>query len=341
MSWSFTGDVWLLGGFSILSVLIVFALPRDVAFYKSQAGALFSLLSIAVNWPHFMASYRLLYSSREHVFAHRFAAVYIPALLLSYALFALSSPNPVHTNLFIVGSGVYLARHYTGQAWGMMASYSYIDRTPFTEMERRWIRAGLNGLMVWHMSWALTLTIGTVLPSWAPLASAIYPWMGKLAIAASGVGFVGMLIACRRVGRLLPLRVVVPWLAIHMWYLLLARDATAIALVQMGHALQYLSFPGRAEANRAAETGSKTYTRTILFWLGGMIALGIVALSAIPAIFSLGFHAGGASGPLPTAFYTVIVSAINIHHYFSDGVLYKLRNPEVRRLLFSHLKLTD
>jgi hypothetical protein len=29
---------------------------------------------------------------------------------------------------------------------------------------------------------------------------------------------------------------------------------------------------------------------------------------------------------------------VNIHHYFIDGCLYKLRNPEVRRDLFAHLK---
>jgi hypothetical protein len=28
---------------------------------------------------------------------------------------------------------------------------------------------------------------------------------------------------------------------------------------------------------------------------------------------------------------------INIHHYFTDGVIWKLRNPEVRRELFAHV----
>jgi hypothetical protein len=34
----------------------------------------------------------------------------------------------------------------------------------------------------------------------------------------------------------------------------------------------------------------------------------------------------------------VVVSAtVGIHHYFVDGTLYKLRNPDVRRDLFAHL----
>jgi hypothetical protein len=32
---------------------------------------------------------------------------------------------------------------------------------------------------------------------------------------------------------------------------------------------------------------------------------------------------------------------VNIHHYFIDGCLYKLRNPEVRRDLFAHLKRAE
>jgi hypothetical protein len=28
---------------------------------------------------------------------------------------------------------------------------------------------------------------------------------------------------------------------------------------------------------------------------------------------------------------------INIHHFFIDGAIWKLRNPEVRRELFAHL----
>jgi hypothetical protein len=29
---------------------------------------------------------------------------------------------------------------------------------------------------------------------------------------------------------------------------------------------------------------------------------------------------------------------INIHHYFTDGVIWKISNPEVRRELFAHVE---
>jgi len=33
----------------------------------------------------------------------------------------------------------------------------------------------------------------------------------------------------------------------------------------------------------------------------------------------------------------LILMIINIHHYFTDGVIWKISNPEVRRELFAHV----
>jgi hypothetical protein len=33
-----------------------------------------------------------------------------------------------------------------------------------------------------------------------------------------------------------------------------------------------------------------------------------------------------------------VLSFLNIHHYFTDGVMWKLRNPEVRNDLFGHIR---
>jgi hypothetical protein len=34
----------------------------------------------------------------------------------------------------------------------------------------------------------------------------------------------------------------------------------------------------------------------------------------------------------------LILTFINIHHYFTDGVIWKISNPEVRRELFAHVQ---
>jgi hypothetical protein len=41
-------------------------------------------LTIAINMPHFIASYRLLYQRREMIERYRWAAIYVPCGLLAY-----------------------------------------------------------------------------------------------------------------------------------------------------------------------------------------------------------------------------------------------------------------
>ena len=37
-------------------------------------------------------------------------------------------------------------------------------------------------------------------------------------------------------------------------------------------------------------------------------------------------------------FALLIASAISIHHYFVDGCIWKISNPDVRKKLFAHVK---
>ena len=57
--------------------------------------------------------------------------------------------------IFISVSSAYLAWHYTGQVWGMMASYAYLDGARFDKSERFLIRTGLRILLAWHVTWFL------------------------------------------------------------------------------------------------------------------------------------------------------------------------------------------
>src|SRR4026207_780183 len=96
-----------------------------------------------VNYSHFMASYRIIYRDREMIRRHQWAAIWVPLIMLTFAVIALLVAPLSELLLlafFVVGSG-YLAWHYTGQAWGMMASYAYLEGIRFSPGERVLIRA--------------------------------------------------------------------------------------------------------------------------------------------------------------------------------------------------------
>ena len=45
-------------------------------------------VATVVNMPHFMASYRLVYRSKETILRHKWASIYIPAILAAYIVVA-------------------------------------------------------------------------------------------------------------------------------------------------------------------------------------------------------------------------------------------------------------
>src|SRR5205807_1463803 len=130
--------------------------------------------------------------------------------------------------------------------------FAHLAGAPFAAGERRLVRLSLDLLMIWHGIWAAAQTLGYVSARAAGVAAQLYAHAGGLRAAAFVVGAVGLGSYARRRRRLPPLRVLVPWAAVNLWYVALAVDASALLAVQAGHALQYLPFPLRIELNRAA-----------------------------------------------------------------------------------------
>ena len=93
------------------------------------------VLAALIDWPHFTVSYLLLYSSKDRVKRYPGASWVVPGVLLACALFAwVTTPQLAVTvpGLGAVGmvaamqlvAFVYLAWHYTGQAFGGLQSRS-------------------------------------------------------------------------------------------------------------------------------------------------------------------------------------------------------------------------
>jgi len=238
--------------------------------------------------PHFPASYRMVYRTRASIRAHPWAAIYVPILLVACCIAAIiaSQWTPAPISALLTVSSSYLAWHYTGQAWGMIATFTHIAGTPFITLERRLVRGSLVILMAWHVTWFLHNGYRDFVD-----LSLVYQSISALAAVALVMGLTGFLLHRSRTGRFAPLRAWIPWIAIFVWYAFMAVvGLPALFVVQIAHAVQYLIFPFRG----------------------------------------LGSRPGHFVGFAISAFF-------NIHHYFTDGVVWKLRNPEVRQDLFGHL----
>ncbi|UPT74334.1 MAG: hypothetical protein M0D55_00865 [Elusimicrobiota bacterium] len=299
-----------------------------------EAGPLmltwFVPLSLALNWPHFMASYHVLYTTPGAVRRYPAAAVVVPILLAAYALAAAAFETrwPWMLRAFHAAAGVYLAWHYAGQTWGTMAAFAHVEGIRVEKAARGLIRANLSVLLAWHALWAARAA--------SPLVAgfdAAYQALSAAALLSAALGAAGLFLLARAAGRL-PARVVLPWLALHVGYAFLYRfpgQGYWMQIVQLSHALQYLSFPLRVQTNRDAQAGLRPAPwRPAAYYLA-LAAGGLGAFYALPRAADGLFGTGTGQAGM------AVLDALVIHHYFVDGVIWRLGDPDVRRDLFAHL----
>ena len=326
-------DLLCVGGLSLL--VLVPLLLSGVDTLGFIAIGVLAWGQALLNYTHFMASYRIVYRSREMILRHKWASIGVPVILVAGVVAALMEAQGggrvLLTVFFAVASG-YLAWHYTGQVWGMMASYAHLEGVPFDRVERLLIRSGLRLLLAWHVLWFLK----TALRNPGPVEQ-LYPVVSAGAILALGLGAVGLWRMRIRTQRIPPGRVLVPWVAIFVWYAALARwGLPALFLVQAFHALQYLEFPVRVELNRAmrdapGQAAGRMAGYALVLLLAAVAAMLVVPGPAMSVVADL--LGAGPENLVPV----LVMYVINIHHYFTDGVVWKISNPEVRRELFAHV----
>ena len=327
-------DFLCVGGLSlIVFVPLLLSGRSDLVLVGAGAQA---WLATTINMPHFMASYRIIYRSREMILSHKWASIYIPAILIAYSALALwdAQRSPALAIVLVSASSAYLAWHYTGQVWGMMASYAYLGGARFEDSERFLIRTGLRILLAWQVTWFLYTQVRN-----PAMVRPVYVLISAATVVAFVLGAVGILRMRKRTGQFPPPLALVAWFAIFVWYAVMARDPKALFWVQIAHAIQYLAFPVRVEMNRTASepaASPRRYMGHMVLYGVGLLVVSIVMARVVPA--SAMSVVGNIFGEEPgRAAPILILMVINIHHYFTDGVIWKISNPEVRRELFAHV----
>ncbi|MFK7896418.1 MAG: hypothetical protein AB8G23_11310 [Myxococcota bacterium] len=303
-------------------------------------------LTILINSTHFMVSYRILYVSKAEIFANRWSTLIVPCLLMGLLLFGAISPEQATIyGWLVLVSSLYLAWHYTGQAWGMVASFGHLHGVRFTNTERLAIRFGMRALLALHLLYALS---GRFPPAgWIAPATFIkaYGFAFQAVCLAVALGFgagAWAFLQAHRRGPKMPIRAVIPWIALFLWYPFWYFIPGGFLWVQLSHALQYLSFPLRVEVNRyaaSAEPGTTRSTRQkqirLLVVYLALVVVGAILLSG-PPLAAQAFGNGWYSTPNARAIFIAFTNCIAIHHYFIDGAIWKISNPKVRQELFAH-----
>ncbi len=368
-------DFWFLGGASLVvwGVFVLFQFYREVQFvneYFASFVVTFSSLQVLVNYPHFMASYKLAYSrGKAFIFHNWFALLFIPFILVFYLFWAylgMSGPYsgllgtdninmvldqwnlgfqlPSHVSLgshlmnFIINvMFLTVGWHYTRQVYGCMMVYSYYDNYLLNALQRKMILFSLYSI------WIVSLVNANLKSSYNDywglkyysfqLGESVY-FFSQLIVV---VGFLFFLyFICfknfKQLKKWPSPNFLVSYVAMHVWWfpMFIQHEYFAYA-VPFFHSLQYLPFVYKLEKQNASKLGDFRKQLKITIIVFLLILLGFLSFDLVPNVLDKYVTS-------EWSFFFFIASFsvfINIHHYFIDSVIWRFKDPVVKQALLS------
>ena len=330
-------DYGMIGVFSIIAFLAL-----RLLYTGERTDSVVTLAAQAawiVNWPHFSATSYRLYHSPDNMKQYPLTALVVPFVVLAGVFGAFASPGVV-APYFIKLVSIWSPYHFSGQTLGISLIYARRAGFQVGKAERFCLSSFIYGTFI-----AQTIRFETGsqnfndsgidypsigLPAWA--ATAAHAWV---AVAGAALLF---LIArwCMANKRILPPIVLLPALTQFVWFMPGSDWLSFAEFVPFFHSVQYMliawsmQLKEKMDLNRIPPSGTYVASESARWGLSNF-AGGALLFWGIP-------HIVAGSG-VPLAFSTaVIVSGVQIHHFFIDGVIWKLKRKTVASPLMVNIE---
>jgi hypothetical protein len=320
-------DFALIGGCSIAAYLALHLVPAEGT---AQLPILVALLARVCNWPHFAATSYRLYNTRQNVRQYPVTALVVPLVVGAGMAWAFAAPTTV-APVFVKLTLLWSPYHFSGQTLGL--SLLYARRAGFTVSRNE--RLALSTLIFSAFAWATARAeTGDGVRHYLGVD---HPKLGLPPLTADAIGVVLLLAGaavvfvvlrwCVRERRPLPPIVLLPALSQLVWFVVGRDFETFQTLVPFFHSLQYLLVAWALHlSTRMARSGSEPSARFVVLetsrWWVWNVVLGLLLFGLSPYLCTLlGYDLLFAMA--------VTSSAIQLHHFFVDGVIWKLKDPQV------------
>jgi hypothetical protein len=321
-------DALVIGGFSVLAY---FAIRTWAPGPRAEtAWTLAGYLAWVVNWPHFSATSYRLYGTRAHLRQYPVTAIATPILVMIAVLGSFASPlvvAPYFVKVFLIWSPY----HFSGQTIGITLLYARRAGYAVSRLERRALVAFVYGTFLLgtvraEVGLAGGQYFGVKYPAFGlpPIAATLV----ELGVWASGIALA--LLVLRRAARekrLPPVLYLLPAATQYVWFVPGGAILNYAEFVPAFHSLQYLliawSMQLKEKADRTGAPPRAAYVRkeSVRWYLVNVIG-GAILFALLPFIAQkAGVETGLASA--------IVVAAVQIHHFFVDGVIWKLRSASV------------
>ncbi len=347
-----TADSLMIGGSSILMFILAWTFV-DRSTGTNQVSWTAFYLAMAVNNPHFMASYILLYwdKRREMLSNPRFYWAGVIAPLLVIGFFAVCISQRLSAALGYAVNFMYflVGWHYVKQIYGTIIVTSVRRGYFFSKGEALALK--LNLFPVWFMSYFNgNHSIRELLHYGVGYKTLGFPaWFSTLNYVALGASFLalGAMLFYKWLsdGKLPGITAIISFASIYVWYLPSVYHAHFWYLIPFFHSLQYLLFVGALKKNEfqarsVTETDGSPVSQRLYFaryFFGFVVAcvgLAFLTFDYLPHWLDyLVPYDEKVFGP--ELFMFCFITFINIHHYFIDNVIWRRDNVSLKKYLLS------
>lgn len=346
--WLFSPPIDMLFGYGGLYLLLVLALLAS-PMSEAWVAVVTPWLVLAISTPHYGATLVRVYGSAENRRKYRFFTIWVTLAVI--AAFVAATRSPRFASWFWTIQVMWGLWHYSAQNYGVSLMALGRGGVQLGGPAKRVLRssfvlATVVALIPFHIASTEGPRTYTAAPMTAQFVSLDIPqsiglpffWIAVVSYAACALG--ALVFCARKAPRLADLAPTATLMAAQaVWFAVPAvlmngrsqgpsiaeNPALAMIWVAAGHAVQYLwitSYFARKSENADPP----------IRFFGRALAAGGIAWFLAPILF-----APGALGTVPyeLGLALAVSAAVNIHHYILDGVIWKLRDGRLARILIN------
>lgn len=344
----FSWDSFLMGGGSIVACFLAWMFTDRQSPVHTASQFAF-VMAFAINHPHFLSSYMLLYGDfRKKILKnirYFIAGILVPFLLAASLLVALIGRDVVLMGHIATAMYFFVGWHYVKQVFGCVVVTSAQRKIFYKRWERNLLLANL--FPVWFMSWFQSHTgYGSFDFYGIPHYSLQLPKAFLMAnYALVGITFIGVILMQMnkyvKEGVKPSPPAVMAFLALYAWYLPVSAHPSYAYFIPMFHSLQYLAFVWLLKKNQVAdeikdlenEAWRSAWVSKFLGFMAMALALGALFFELLPKTMDKwGLVPENTLGTSPMLASFLLF--INIHHYFIDNAIWRSDNETVKKFLF-------
>lgn len=375
-----TLDSWLIGGLSlalyiplIINETTIISDVPPFARHISFIAPTFTLLSLVVNFPHFMWSYKLAYTqSFSFVRRNWFQLIFIPLFMIS--LFSLAffnwsnSVDQMQSSKVIAAiAGVIGANksaldyknfggqilgtllvfqfaivgwHYVKQTYGVMMAYSHYTEYKLSNLQRTILRWTLFG--IWWVFFLKSNTGAKSSNTWGVVYNSLdlpsyLTYIGQTYVALSLIATLYFVFYSNWQKRKVspPIQVLIPFISIYIWF-------TPWDLLFVPAYFTYIvpfahSLQYLGFVYKVENVSLRKHSTKVANLRGLFLILTILLIGFLVIEVippTLDKYAHSLGYMTAGFFFASFQIFINIHHYFIDNAIWQSKNSEIKGLLF-------